>query len=372
MNPITTTPTIKALGLSLALLAAACGRSRAPLPPAETTVTFRVQREDVRLDMPEAEAQELPRTLSLAQDSLRTLAKTFDLGDPKSELSRVNQLAHNVRLPISRDLRWALIHARRLHRNTEKAFDVTDGPLRVIHGFGGGPAPSTLPRELLAATLGVVNFDLIDLAEDALYFRAPEIRVDFHGMLHGYLLDRTVLDLRQSGVLHLRLQMENTVRVLGYQSPQKPWTLQVPAPGPGEGLLATLPLYDNRSASFTLRDEHTVEIGGTRHSHVLDPRTGKSAELYSAAVVVAPFATAAQALSQTLLITGPEGLEKLLAIYPGMEALLVQDRPEALLHRSEGFSEDWIDGDWRDLPRRVIAAPKALDVESIPIPLPEE
>jgi thiamine biosynthesis lipoprotein len=371
MNPITTARTTKVLGLAFALLAGGCGRKPSPSLPPETSVTFAVLRSSARLEVPESDAMELPRTLSLAQDSLRTLAKPFDLGDEKSELSRVNQLAHNVRLPISRDLRWALIQARRLHRNTDKAFDVTDAPLRVIHGFEGGSSPSTLPPEVISATLGVVGFDLIDLAEDALYFRAPRVRLDFHGMLDGYLLDRTILDLRQSGVLNLRLQMGSTARALGYQAPEEAWNFVVPSPQDPDRPLATIPLFDQRAASYRLRDARTITIDGTRYSDVLDPRNGRSAERYAVAIVTAPFATAAQALSRTLLLTGPAGVTNLLAHYPGSSALILQDQPEPLLYRSEDFEVDWIDPSWRDLPQRVIGSPPAKDVESIPVPTPE-
>jgi thiamine biosynthesis lipoprotein len=67
----------------------------------------------------------------------------------------------------------------------------------------------------------------------------------------------------------------------------------------------------------------SIEIGGRRYGHVLDPRSGRPLERELEAYVVAPDAAQAEALSKAVLVLGPaEGLA-VVAACPGCEALLV-------------------------------------------------
>jgi thiamine biosynthesis lipoprotein len=69
-----------------------------------------------------------------------------------------------------------------------------------------------------------------------------------------------------------------------------------------------------------------VEIAGRRFGHVIDPRSGQALEEEREALVVAPDATLAEALSKAVLVLGArEGLA-LVAAQPGCEALLVDAR----------------------------------------------
>jgi thiamine biosynthesis lipoprotein len=67
----------------------------------------------------------------------------------------------------------------------------------------------------------------------------------------------------------------------------------------------------------------TVEIGGRRYGHVLDPRSGQPLEREREALVVAPNAALAEALSKGLLILGEEEGIALVEAQPGCHGLLV-------------------------------------------------
>jgi thiamine biosynthesis lipoprotein len=70
-------------------------------------------------------------------------------------------------------------------------------------------------------------------------------------------------------------------------------------------------------------------IAGRRFGHVLDPRSGLPLEREREALVVAPDATLAEALSKAVLVLGArEGLA-LVAALPGCEALLLDARGRA-------------------------------------------
>ena len=65
------------------------------------------------------------------------------------------------------------------------------------------------------------------------------------------------------------------------------------------------------------------EIGGQHYSHIVDPRTGRTAEGVIGATVVAPHAVDAGALATAFCVLSPEESRKLAASVPGAEYLLV-------------------------------------------------
>ena len=65
------------------------------------------------------------------------------------------------------------------------------------------------------------------------------------------------------------------------------------------------------------------EIGGEHYSHIVDPRTGRTAEAIIGATVVAPGAVDAGALATAFCVLAPEESRKLAASVPGSEYMLM-------------------------------------------------
>lgn len=65
------------------------------------------------------------------------------------------------------------------------------------------------------------------------------------------------------------------------------------------------------------------EIGGQHYSHIVDPRTGLTAEAIIGATVVAPSAVDAGALATAFCVLTPEESRKLAATVPGSEYMIV-------------------------------------------------
>jgi thiamine biosynthesis lipoprotein len=94
------------------------------------------------------------------------------------------------------------------------------------------------------------------------------------------------------------------------------------ARGPGGDYAGVLTLRD-RALSVSASFGSSVTVAGRRLGHVLDPRSGEPLAQAAEALVVAPDATLAEALSKAVLVLGPrEGLA-LVAAQPGCEALWI-------------------------------------------------
>jgi len=86
--------------------------------------------------------------------------------------------------------------------------------------------------------------------------------------------------------------------------------------------------------------ERFRDVDGVRYSHIVDPRTGKTASAGVAGVtVVGSDATLADALATGLLVLGPDAGRRALAHFPGFEALWLdaEEKPSV----SAGFDTLW-------------------------------
>lgn len=78
------------------------------------------------------------------------------------------------------------------------------------------------------------------------------------------------------------------------------------------------------------------EIAGKHYSHILDPRTGLSADSIAQATVIAPDATTANALATALCVLDTQDSIRIVESLPGVECLIVPVEGPAL--RSSGFA----------------------------------
>jgi hypothetical protein len=76
-------------------------------------------------------------------------------------------------------------------------------------------------------------------------------------------------------------------------------------------------------------------VAGTRHSHLLDPRTGRPAQAVASATVVAEDNVTANALATALCVLSPDEGLRLVAVTPGAECLLIA--PDGRQLRSPGL-----------------------------------
>jgi thiamine biosynthesis lipoprotein len=128
--------------------------------------------------------------------------------------------------------------------------------------------------------------------------------------------------LRERGIDDALLDFgQSSIRALGRPADAPGWRLL--ARGADDDLLGVLTLSD-RALSVSGSLGQWVEIGGRRYGHVLDPRSGQPLERRRQALVVAPDAALAEALSKAVLVLGEgEGLA-LVAAQAGCEALLAE------------------------------------------------
>ncbi|QOV41137.1 FAD:protein FMN transferase [Streptomyces ferrugineus] len=146
-----------------------------------------------------------------------------------------------------------------------------------------------------------------------------EGRLDPTGIVKGWSVERAARRLADvAGVTGVSVNGGGDVQLLGVPGPQRPWRVGISDPLRPGGLAAVI-----SAAGLT---ELAVATSGTaeRGTHIVDPRTGRSAVTDLVAVtVVAPELTWADCWATAAFAMGSrQGLRWLEAL-PGVEALLI-------------------------------------------------
>lgn len=266
-----------------------------------------------------------------AERGRRILAELFELAerldgllsvyDPDSEVSRLNRAAGAGRLAVDPEVVRVLSLSKHYWRLTGGSFDVTVGPLVELWTMAARRNAAPTPEELAAAR-AFVGSDRVLLHQDGTAELAqPGVEVNLGGVAKGYALDRMLPVIEEHGVARALLNFGlSSVWALGRPADAPAWRLL--AEGPGQSYLGFLNL-EGRALSVSGSLGQWVEIGGRRYGHVFDPRTGRALSQRRQALVVAPDATLAEALSKALLVLGERDGLALVHEQPGCAALLV-------------------------------------------------
>ena len=247
---------------------------------------------------------------------------------PTSELSGLNAGAGQGPCIVSPELFDLLAVARQWGEETQGAFDPTIGGLLTLwrEAAKRGDCPTAAHLQAARCQAGWSKLRLIPPCQVEL--TTAGMSLDLGGIGKGYAVDRMGTILRQGGIRHALINFgESSLLALGPMPDGRPWPILVRAldSAVGVGSLAIQDQAVGTSASFG----QTFTLAGKPLSHILDPRQGRPLEHPLAVTIVAPTATAAEALSTALLVLTVAG--ELVTTLPGRTSAYQVSRDGGLI-----------------------------------------
>jgi len=256
---------------------------------------------------------------ALAFDRLGQLDDTMSDYRRASELMRLCDRAGGPPVKVSDDLFEILGASERVSRASGGAFDITVGPAvalwRTSRRTHALPDPSAL-----AAARSLIDWRTVELdsADRSARLGESGVRLDLGGIAKGYAAQRAV------DLLKLHLNPRCLVALAGDIAAGDPppgesgWRITVAGERSGQSV-GTL-LIANAAVSTSGDTEQSVEIGGHRYSHIIDPRTGLGISARRCVTVVSTRGEWADALATAACILGPEASRPMLAEFSGTGA----------------------------------------------------
>lgn len=277
-------------------------------------------------DDAEAEA-----AVAAVMEEMRRIDAQFSPYIETSELYRVNQLAPKASaqkpLAISAELAAIIDKSLYYSRLSEGAFDITFASLARYYDYRKKLTPSEQQREEL---LPVINYQLIhlDKKNNTLWFAHPKLYIDLGGIAKGYAVDQAIHILQARGVTHASVTAGGDSRVLGDKL-GRPWLVGIKNPR-ADKVAITLPLENTAVSTSGDYERYFIDERGERVHHIINPRTGKSANGVNSVTILGPVGIDTDALSTTVFVMGAEKGLALINRLPGFDAVIITNQGKAL------------------------------------------
>jgi len=290
-------------------------------------------------------AEDLNTAKKCIETALAEIYKVDDLmSDYKSdsEISRINKDAAKTAVHLSQATYEVLQRSIEFSKLTDGAFDVTVGPL--VDLFRAAKDKQLLPGEDdISQAKSKVGFEKLKLDDKSktVQFAVEGMRLDLGGIAKGYAVDKAVEALQTSGAIGGMVDLGGDIRCFG--APPKGrnhWLIGVQNPNLDEDigeLNLVLKLKLANGASATSGDyQQFVLIEGRRYSHIIDRKTGASAQGLSSVTIIADNATDADALATAVSVMGSEKGLALIEKLPATEAIFITSQPEYEIIKTTG------------------------------------
>ena len=312
--------------------AAAAGLALLPLPDriaagqaASPTDHLRIWRgialgADAMLQIHHPDPAEAERLIECCLAETRRLESIFSLYVEDSAIRRLNRAGRLDAPPL--ELVELLGHSAETSRLTGGAFDITVQPLWDLyasHFSDTGADPNGPSGDDIQATLRRVGFGELRIDPAEIAFTRPGMAVTLNGIAQGYITDRIVALLRDSGVDRSLVDMGET-RAIGGRPDGGPWIVGLEDPR-RPGTIAERIAIRNLAVA-TSGGYGTLFDAAGRFNHIFDPRTGTTSSRYLSVSVVAGSATVADAYSTAFSLMPLEATNRLVESL-GMEAHFV-------------------------------------------------
>ena len=237
--------------------------------------------------------------------------------DPDSEVSRWNAAPVGRPVPLSDPLHRELQAALALREATRGAFDpMVGGWIDAWDLRGAGRVPTEPER--LAARRAALHANLRSTAGG--WVRDTDATLATGGFGKGAALDDAARNLRAAGVQRAHIDLGGQWLFVGGEADRFAVTVARPSQRTTACLSLRVP---SGSLATSGNSERSIEVGGKRVGHLLDPRTGWPAPNFGSVTVWCRDALQADALATALFVMGPEAGLAWAQRTEGVEALFL-------------------------------------------------
>ena len=326
----------------LLLAAAGCAREK-PAPPPQS-VQWLCMGTTAAVSAPAGQSARVQRLRETVGTAFAEIERDLSIFLTNSVLNAVNAAAGDpTPVPVNIHVAAVLRHALDVAKAGGGAFDPTVGPLMALWGFRSGsvtqaPAAAAIAETLERVGWRHVRLDLTDPAAPTAALARPGMRLDLGGIAKGYAVDLAYDRLRAASETDFLINLGGNLRAHGVPGAGRTgWGIGVRDPFHGDSILGTVQLREGEATATSGNYERFVVLDGVRYAHIIDPRSGRPVTGVAGVTVIAPTAMQADALSTTLFVLGPEAGLRLLATFPGCQALWVLDEQPVRTVASPGF-----------------------------------
>ncbi|RZN37637.1 MAG: FAD:protein FMN transferase, partial [Methanosarcinales archaeon] len=253
-----------------------------------------------------------------------------------SEVMELNENGFLVN--ASPELCYVIDVSRRFSELSNGSFDITVLPVIDLWKTrirAGSPPTSGEINE----TLKLVNYKNISIENGGIYFSHQSMGVTLGGVAKGYAVDRAIEVLREHNIHHAIVNAGGDIRTIGFKTENDPWRVALQNPVDKTEYITIINLIDRSVATSGNYERYFSEEA--RASHIINPKTGYTADDLLSATIITENATDADALATAVFVLGEMGGMGLIESLCGVEGLIITGDRRILRSRGFGAFEEF-------------------------------
>ncbi len=263
----------------------------------------------------------LPDSLSQYFENINKSISGYD------SLSIITKINNGEDIPLDDIFTDVFNESYRIYNESGGAFDVSAGPFFNLWGFGFRHKEQVTQAKI-DSLMQFVGMEKLSIEGGRLKKACPGIQINFNAIAQGYTCDYIARKFDAMGITDYLIEVGGEIYCKGLNPKGKEWKVAIDKPVdgnfiPGESIESVLLLSDKGLVTSGNYRKFYIE-NGVKYSHTIDPRTGYPVKhnLLSA-TVIAGTAAIADAYATYFMVVGLEKAKEILAVTPGVEALLV-------------------------------------------------
>jgi thiamine biosynthesis lipoprotein len=253
---------------------------------------------------------------------MREIEAIASIYDEAAEAYRLNR--DGVLEAPPADLKRLLELSAEYSEITDGNFDITVQPLLDLWSGGLWQEPEAVQQQRISETLALVDRGKVIIEDDRVYFTEPEMKITLGGIAKGYAVDEALKAVKKQGVKNALINAGGDMACIGSKPDNEPWLVALYNPDdPGQSL-----------TNFVIKNGKAVTTSGNyaryfdpdqEAAHILNPKTGYSAQGLISVSIIADTATQADALATAVFVMGPEAGGELVESLSNVECFIVSE-----------------------------------------------
>lgn len=281
------------------------------------------------------------RTIKRLKGEVSRIEKKLSRFVNGSEIDRINRQSGRDPVKVSRETFQILEFSKRLYEMTRGAFNILMGPL--VDEWDYLHAEEKPDGLSIRNKMGLIDGDdlVLNPMEQSAWLRNPGQSIDLGAIGKGYAGDRCLEMLKQLGIESAVVNLGGNVCVRGKKPDGTAWKVGIRHPRKENELIGYVEAEDEHVVTSGDYERFFYDKEGIRRHHILNPVTGYPTESGLISVtVISENGMAADGLATSLFILGKKNGMRLLSLFPGTEAIMVDERLEVTV--TKGIEKSFI------------------------------
>ncbi|WP_110955771.1 FAD:protein FMN transferase [Anaerosinus massiliensis] len=258
-----------------------------------------------------------------AWEVLHRIERLCSRFESTSEVSKINLLAGQERVKVSKELSQILKTAQSISSFTDGAFDATIGAVTDLWSIGANHERIPLEEENKQAK-SLVNYRLIDIQEDSVFLPHKGMKLDLGGIAKEFAVHLAAQEAEMRGLRAGIIDAGGDICIVGNKPDQQPWRMGIQHPRQKNTLLASvaMQMWDTIETSgdycrFLQREDFFC-------SHIFSSHFDKEMDdLMSVTLIYRRSKELLPVNGTAFLVSGLKKSQQLLARLPELEGVFV-------------------------------------------------